>query len=50
MHQSKLEYDEYVEINDIIIHPNGKIFDDWNEYGSELDIEKYTYAVNNISI
>ena len=50
MHQSKFEYDEYVEINDIIIRPNGKIFDDWNEYGGKLDIEKYTDAVNDVSI
>ncbi len=50
MHQSKLEYDEYVEINDIIIRPNGTIVDDWNEYGRELDIEKYNDAVNDVSI
>ena len=50
MHQSKFEYDGYVEINDIIIRPNGKIVDDWNEYGSKLDIEKYADAVNDASI
>lgn len=38
----------YVEINDIIIHPNGKIVDYWNEYGNKLDIEKYNDAVNEL--
>ncbi len=32
----------------ILSSSNGKIVDDWNEYGSELDIEKYTYAVNEL--
>ena len=27
---------------------NGKIVDDWNGYGSKLDIEKYNDAVNEL--
>ena len=33
------------EINDIIINPRGVILDDWNDYGQELDLEKYKAAV-----
>lgn len=29
------------EINDIIITPQGKILDDWNHYGQELDLDLY---------
>lgn len=29
------------EINDIIITPQGKILDDWNHYGHELDLKLY---------
>ncbi|MBR5709076.1 MAG: 4Fe-4S cluster-binding domain-containing protein [Oscillospiraceae bacterium] len=30
-----------VFIGDIIVDPRGNIMDDWNEYGSPLDVEKY---------
>lgn len=33
------------EINDIIIDPRGKILDDWNIYGEELDVEAYKNRV-----
>lgn len=36
----KLEDGSY-EINDIIITPQGKMLDDWNNYGKELDLEAY---------
>lgn len=29
------------EINDIIITPQGRILDDWNHYGSDLDLDLY---------
>ena len=29
------------EINDIIITPQGRILDDWNHYGSDLDLDRY---------
>ena len=45
-----MENEKYIEINDIIIHPNGMIVDDWNEYGSKLDIEKYNGAIIEFSI
>lgn len=50
MHRSKLENDECIEINDIIIRPNGIIVDDWNEHGDKLDIERYKDAINDFSI
>lgn len=30
-----------VQINDIVVTPQGKIMDDWNEYGTELDLGLY---------
>lgn len=29
------------QVNDIIITPQGRILDDWNEYGKDLDLEAY---------
>lgn len=33
------------EINDIIINPRGKILDDWNDYGRELDLDLYAKRI-----
>lgn len=33
------------EINDIIIDPRGKILDDWNGYGSELNLDLYAKRI-----
>lgn len=44
---SKIEYDDYTEINDIIINPRGEILDDWNQYGARLDIKEYKKGLKN---
>lgn len=43
---SKIISDNFVdyEINDVIIDPRGKILDDWNDYGKELNLEMYKNA------
>lgn len=41
---SRMETEESIIINDVIINPRGEILDDWNEYGSPLDLEKYRNA------
>lgn len=37
---------EVEEINDIIINPRGEILDDWNEFGSPLNLREYCKAIN----
>lgn len=45
MEKSRLENDRVIEINDVIIRPNGNIMDDWNEHGIGLDLDAYKKGV-----
>lgn len=39
---STIKTEEGYEVNDIIINPRGKVLDDWNNYGEELNVNAYT--------